>query len=242
MAGFSTRTEMLIGSEGVARLARSRVAVFGLGGVGSHAAEALARAGVGHLELIDADVVESSNINRQLPALHSTIGQPKVLVLKERFLDINPQIKITPRQEFYCPENGSQFLHSELDYVVDAIDTVSSKIDLIARCLAMSIPVISSMGTGNRLDPGAFRVADISTTSVCPLARVVRRGLRLKGIEKGVEVVYSVETPLRPRELAGNPRSGKRPPGSISFVPAVAGFLLAGVVIRRLLGYTRDTY
>ncbi|MDN5348162.1 MAG: tRNA threonylcarbamoyladenosine dehydratase [Clostridia bacterium] len=229
---------MLIGKQGAAKLANSRVAIFGLGGVGSHAAEALARAGVGYLELIDGDVVAPSNINRQLPALHSTIGQPKVQVLRQRFLDINPQVQIVARQEFYRPENGASFIHKDLDYVIDAIDTVPSKVDLIARCLEANVPIISSMGAGNRLDPGAFRVADISATSVCPLAKAVRRGLRLKGIEKGVEVVFSLEPPLRPCQVCGDPYQGKQVPGSISFVPAVAGYLMAGVVIRRLLGYS----
>ncbi|CEP67264.1 Molybdenum cofactor biosynthesis, MoeB [Moorella glycerini] len=235
---FWSRTEMLIGPEGRARLAAARVAVIGTGGVGSFAVEALARAGIGYLELVDPDVVRPSNINRQVPALHSTLGQPKVEVLARRCWEINPEAVIVTRQEVYSPGKGPQFVRRDLDYLVDAIDSVGAKIDLLATALQAGVPVVSSMGAGNRLDPTRLRVADISATRGCPLARAVRRGLKARGITTGLTVVYSEEPPLPARpnpELAPGER---QPPGSMVFVPAVAGLLLASLVVRNILNQT----
>ncbi|MTI80091.1 MAG: tRNA threonylcarbamoyladenosine dehydratase [Firmicutes bacterium] len=228
-----TRTEMLIGTEGLKKLATKKVAVFGVGGVGSYAVEALARAGVGELLLVDFDKVDITNINRQLHALEKTINQPKVELMAQRVMLINPEIKVNAIQEFYTPENGSQFVSVDLDYVVDAIDDTKGKLDLIKRCIENNIPVVSSMGAGNKMDPTAFKVADISETSVCPLAKVVRKGLRQLGISSGVKVVYSTETPIKPEPVGEH--SGKLPPGSISFVPAAAGLALASIVVKDLI-------
>ncbi|WP_258359940.1 tRNA threonylcarbamoyladenosine dehydratase [Moorella sulfitireducens] len=235
MESFWTRTEMLIGPEGRARLAASRVAVIGTGGVGSFAVEGLARAGIGYLELVDPDIVRPSNINRQVPALHTTLGRPKVEVMARRCREINPEAVIVTRQEAYSPATGSKFVRPDLDYLVDAIDSVGAKIDLLATALQTGVPVVSSMGAGNRMDPTRLKVADISATRGCPLARVVRRGLKARGITYGLTVVYSEEVPITPRtnpELAPGER---RPPGSMVFVPAVAGLMLASVVVRDLL-------
>ncbi|MGB9804866.1 tRNA threonylcarbamoyladenosine dehydratase [Desulfofundulus sp.] len=240
MEGRFSRTELLIGERGLQILARSRVAVFGLGGVGSYTAEALARAGVGNLVLVDFDRVSPSNINRQLHALISTVGEPKALLMMERVRLINPDIQVEAKVERYLPGLAEQFFNPAPDYVVDAIDDVPAKVDLIASCVRANIPVVSSMGTGNKLDPAAFKVADISRSAVCPLARVVRRRLRQLGITSGVTVVFSTEPPRR----CGSGYSGYEAhgvPGSISFVPPVAGFILAGLVVRGLLscgGYT----
>ncbi|HOA15107.1 MAG TPA: tRNA threonylcarbamoyladenosine dehydratase [Bacillota bacterium] len=221
------REELLIGSAGLKRLASSHVAVFGIGGVGSFCAEALARAGVGELTLVDSDAVRLSNANRQLVALESTMGAPKVEVMARRALDINPSLKVHAVQEWFDEANSERMLSTDYDYVADAIDSVSSKLLLIASCIGKGIPVVSSMGAGNKLDATGFRIADISDTHTCPLAKVVRTGLRKRGIEKGLKVVFSVSKPVdRP---AG-------PPGSISYVPPVAGLLLAQAVIEGLLG------
>lgn len=222
------RMQSLIGDKAVAKLAASSVAVFGVGGVGSYVVEALARAGVGCLLLVDSDVVSVSNINRQLIALTSTIGQQKVEVARERVKDINPDCIVRVADVFYNPETADEIDLGEYDYIVDCIDTVSAKTELIVRANALSIPVISSMGTGNKLDPTRFEVADINKTSVCPLARVMRRELRLRGIEK-LKVVYSKEEPHVPS--AG----GKRVPSSISFVPPAAGLILASEVVKDLI-------
>lgn len=216
-----SRTESLIGNDAVGKLLASKVIVFGVGGVGSYVCEALARAGVGTLDIVDKDVVDVTNINRQLIALHSTVDKPKVQVCAERLKDINPEIQVTPHQCFYLPENSQQFDFSKYDYVVDAIDNVTAKIDIICKGKAAGISVISSMGTGNKLDPMAFKVADIEKTKVCPLAKVVRKELRKRGIE-GVKVVYSEEKPVN---------TGNRTPASISFVPSAAGLLIAKTVI-----------
>ncbi|ADG82771.1 tRNA threonylcarbamoyladenosine dehydratase [Thermincola potens] len=248
-----SRTELLIGQEGLDRLAASKVAVFGVGGVGSYTAEALARAGIGHLVLVDHDDVCLTNINRQLHALQSTVGKPKVELMKERVQDINPRIQVDAIREFYTPENGGQFFARGLDYVVDAIDNVTGKLDLIERSLKAGVPVISAMGAGNKLDPTRFRVADISETSVDPLARVIRKELRQRGITGGVKVVYSEEPPLTPRATeidcktacictnkeTANCTLRRQIPGSISFVPSVAGLIMAGEVVRDLLGMQR---
>ncbi|MGI9953004.1 tRNA threonylcarbamoyladenosine dehydratase [Moorellaceae bacterium AZ2] len=229
---FTTRTELLIGREGLAKLSRARVAVIGIGGVGSFAAEALARAGVGYLELVDYDYIVASNINRQIHALHSTVGQPKVLVMARRLRDINPRLTVIPRQERYTPGTGHLFVRRDLDYLVDAIDSVPDKVDLLARAHSSGTRIVSSMGAGNRLDPTALEVADISATRGCPLARAVRQQLRKRGIERGITVVYSLEAP---RKVSRGTTEGRQPPGSISFVPSVAGLILASIVVRELL-------
>ena len=224
------RTEMLLGAAGMERLARARVAVFGVGGVGGHVVEALARSGVGALDLVDADVVSPSNLNRQIVALLSTVGQYKVDVAAARVRDINPDCRVTPHRVFYGPETAAQFDFSQYDYVVDAIDTVTGKVQLIVQAKAAGVPIICAMGAGNKLDPTRFEVSDIHDTTVCPLARVMRRECRRRGIE-GVKVVYSREEPVEtPR-----PGAGEKPvPGSTAFVPAVAGLILAGEVVKDL--------
>ena len=227
-----SRTTMLIGEEAVEKLKRARVAVFGVGGVGGYAIEALARAGVGAIDLIDNDRVSESNINRQIIALHSTVGRLKTDVMKERLLDINPQMDVRTHNVFFLPENADEFDFSGYDYVVDAIDTVSGKIALIERAKKANVPVISCMGTGNKTNPSAFVVADIEKTSVCPLARVMRRELKRRGIS-GVKVVYSTEEPHEPS--GAKSETGKPVPASISFVPPVAGLLLASAVIKDLI-------
>ncbi len=227
-----SRTALLIGESGVEKLKKARVAVFGVGGVGGYVVEALARSGVGSLELIDKDVVSVSNINRQIIALHSTVGKYKTEVAAARAKDINPNIEVTVRNAFFLPENAAEFDFSGYDYVVDAIDTVSGKIALIERARTAGVPVISSMGAGNKLDPTAFEVADISKTSVCPLARVMRRELKKRGIEH-LKVVYSKEEPIASGEM--DEESGKPVAGSIAFVPSVVGLILAGEVIKNLI-------
>lgn len=194
-----TRTELLLGSAALFQLAKSKIAIFGIGGVGSYVTEALARSGVGHFVLIDSDIVNTSNINRQLLALHSTVGRPKVDVMRERILDINPQATVETRQLFVLPENADGLLQPDWDYIVDAIDTVSAKIELVVRARAMGIPIISSMGAGNKLDPTRFEVVDLYKTSVCPLSKVMRRELKKRGIDS-LKVVYSPEEPLTPEE------------------------------------------
>ena len=227
-----SRTEMLLGKESVEKLKKARVAVFGIGGVGGYVCEALARSGVGVLELIDKDVVSESNLNRQIIALHSTIGKYKTEVMAERIKDINPNAVVRTRNIFYLPETASEFDFSGYDYVVDAIDTVSGKIALIAQAKAANVPVISSMGAGNKLDPTKFEVSDLSKTSVCPLARVMRRELKKRGIEH-VKVVYSKEEPLKAetQELGAE----KPSPGSVAFVPSVVGLIIAGEVVKDLI-------
>lgn len=227
-----SRTENLIGKGAVEKLQRSRVAVFGIGGVGSYVVEALARAGVGAMDLIDNDKVVFSNINRQIIALHSTVGEWKTEVAARRIRDINPAIQVRTHNLFFLPETADGFDFSGVDYVVDAIDTVSGKLALIEKAKALRIPVISSMGTGNKLDPTAFEVADISKTSVCPLARVMRRELKKRGIEH-VKTVYSKEEPIE--NHARKEETDKAVPASISFVPSVAGLIIAGEVIKDLI-------
>jgi len=219
------RSEKIIGREAQARLASARVILFGVGGVGSYAGEALARAGVGHLTLVDKDVVDLTNVNRQLIALHSTVGQPKVEVAAARYRDINPAAEIRAIRETVLPENVADFHLETYDYVVDAVDMVTAKLALIADCYAKDVPILSCMGTGNKLDPSRFEVAPIEKTSVCPLAKVMRRELKARGIKK-VKVVYSKEEPLKKQT----------PPGSMSFVPGAAGLVMAGEVIRTLAG------
>ena len=227
-----SRTALLVGEAGVEKLKKSRVAVFGIGGVGGYVAEALVRSGVGTLDVIDKDVVSESNINRQIIALHSTVGQLKTEVFARRAKDINPNVVVHTHNLFFLPETADEFDFSCYDYVVDAIDTVSGKLAIIEKAKGLGIPVISSMGTGNKLDPTAFAIADISETSVCPLARVMRRELRKRGIEK-VKVLYSKEEAMPSSVM--DEESGKPVPGSISFVPSVAGLIIASEVVKDLL-------
>jgi len=232
-----TRTQLLLGREALEALRNASVAVFGVGGVGSFAAEALARAGVGSLALFDSDCVALSNLNRQIIALHSTVGRPKVDVMAERILDINPACRVEKHQCFYTAENAGEFDLSRYDYIVDAVDTVSAKLELAVRATGAHVPIISAMGAGNKLDPTQFRVADLFDTSVCPLARVMRRELRARGVGH-LKVVYSQEPPRTPRadpDTPPEPTSRRATPGSVPFVPPVAGMVLAGAVISDLI-------
>ena len=230
-----SRAELLLGEETLHKLRSARVALFGIGGVGSFAAEALARGGVGHITLVDGDTVSITNINRQLIALHSTVGKEKTAVMAERIADISPETEVETYPVVYGAENRDLLDFSTYDYVIDAIDTVTSKLILIEEAKKAGVPVISCMGTGNKFHPERFEVTDISKTSVCPLAKVMRKELKGRGI-KNVKVVYSKEEPQKPAE---SPETGKRQiPGSLSFVPPVAGLLLAGEVIRHIAGVT----
>ena len=224
------RSAMLIGEEGIARLRNAHVAVFGVGGVGGGAVEALARAGIGKFTLVDADVVSESNINRQLIALHRTVGQPKVEVAAARIGEIDPDTVVETRALFFLPENADAFDFSAFDYVVDAVDTVKAKLGLALECKEKNVPLVSAMGCGNKLDATAFRVADIQDTRGCPLCRVMRRELKLHGIEQ-LRVVYSEEAPRTPVGV-----EDRRTPASVSYVPGVAGLILAGEVIKDITG------
>ena len=231
------RTAMLLGEAAVDKLGKARVAVFGIGGVGGYTVEALARAGIGQLDLIDSDTVSLSNINRQILAAHSTVGRPKVEAARDRILDINPDCVVRMHQVFYTPETAPQFDFTEYDYIVDAIDTVTGKLALVERSVAANTPIISCMGTGNKLDASAFQAADISKTTMCPLARIMRKELGKRGI-KHLKVVYSQEEALSPTGWEEEAAAlGKRQiPGSVAFVPGAAGLILAGEVIRDLAG------
>ena len=232
-----SRTQFLLGEDGMEKLKNARVAVFGLGGVGGYVAEALARSGVGALTLVDHDTISLSNINRQILATENTVGKDKVTVAAERILSINPQIRVTPKKTFYLPETAAEFDFTEYDYVVDAIDTVTGKMMLIQTAKAANTPIISCMGTGNKLDPTAFRVGDISETSVCPLARIIRKECKKRGIER-LKVVWSTEDPVKNPLPPDDPAWAELPegrnalPGSVCFVPAVAGMIIAGEVIK----------
>ena len=231
-----SRTGILLGEEAMEKLYRARVAVFGIGGVGGYTVEALARCGVGNLDLIDSDTVSVSNINRQILATHSTVGMRKVDAAKARALDINPNCRVITYPIFYLPETAAQFDFTQYDYIVDCIDTVTGKLQLVERAAEAGTPIICSMGTGNKLDPSAFMVSDISKTSMCPLARVMRKELKKRGISH-LKVVYSQEEALTPdvdpEELV---RTGKRQiPGSVAFVPGAAGLILAGEVVKDLI-------
>ena len=236
------RSAYLLGTEGLNVLKKAHVAVFGIGGVGSYAAEALARVGVGALTLVDHDTVSESNVNRQLIALHSTVGRYKADVMRERIADIDPDCRVTAVRAFYLPENADGFDLSSFDYVIDAVDTVAAKIELAVRASAAGVPIISCMGAGNKLDPTRFTVTDIFCTSGDPLARVMRARLRKAGVT-ALKVVCSEEppTPLHPSipESLGVQENGRRAPGSLSFVPSVAGLCAAGEVVRDLLGISR---
>ena len=229
------RTELLLGKTNIDKLKKSTVIVFGIGGVGSYVVEALTRVGVGKIVIVDKDDISISNINRQLPATQQTIGLSKVKIMKERMLSINPEITVVAKQEFYLPGRADEFLNDDLDYIVDAVDNVTAKLDLICCAKEKNIPIISSMGTGNKLDPTRLEIADITKTSVCPLAKVMRKELRKRNVDS-VKVVYSKEEPVVPMTVdeEGNPiRSSV--PGSISFVPSVAGLIIASEVVRDLL-------
>ena len=244
-----SRTELLLGKEGMDKLKNSRVAVFGVGGVGGFVCEALVRTGIGAFDLIDDDKVCLTNLNRQIIATGKTIGRYKVDVMKERMLDINPEAEVRVHKCFFLPENAERFPFNEYDYVVDAIDTVTAKIELVMKCREKEIPIISSMGAGNKLEASAFRVADIYKTKMCPLAKVMRRELKNRGVKK-LKVVYSEEKPIRPIEDTGEtcgmddggPETDykhtvrRAVPGSLAFVPSVAGLIIAGEVVKDLTG------
>lgn len=234
MAGSErfSRTEMLLGQEGMERLAASTVAVFGIGGVGSFVAEGLARAGVGHLVLIDNDVICLSNINRQIHATADTVGRRKTEAMRERILGINPEAVVDRIDDFYLPENGEKFFRQDYDYVADAIDTITGKIHLVLQCHERGIPIICSMGAGNKLEPARFEVADIYDTSVDPIARIMRKKLKEHRIPH-LKVVYSREKPIAAG--SGDPAGTRAVPGSISFVPSVAGLIMAGEIVRDLI-------
>ena len=249
MLNAFSRTELLLGKEAMAKLRSSTVAVFGIGGVGSFTVEALARCGIEKLVLIDDDLVCLTNINRQLLATTKTVGKPKVEVMKQRVLEINPKVEVTIFQKFYNSQSAEELLNAKYNYVVDAIDTVSAKIDLVVRCKDMGIPIISCMGAGNKLDPTAFKVSDIYKTSMDPLAKVMRKELRKRNIES-LKVVYSMEEPIKPDQECdascktncicppGSARTcaaRRQIPGSVSFVPSVAGLIIAGEVIKDLI-------
>lgn len=237
-----SRTELLLGTKVMEKLAGVRVAVFGIGGVGGYTVEALVRSGIGEIDLIDSDTVSLTNLNRQIIATKSSIGKYKVDVMQERIMDISPDVKVHVHKCFYLPETKDQFDFSQYDYVVDAVDTVTAKLQIVEEAEAAGVPVISSMGAGNKLDPAAFQVADIYKTSVCPLAKVMRRELKKRGIKK-LKVVYSQELPVMPdpellssysEETSSTAPQKRSVPGSVAFVPSVAGLILAGEVIRDL--------
>lgn len=232
------RTELLIGSDAVSVLKKSKVAIFGVGGVGGYVAEALARSGIGAFELVDRDVVSVTNLNRQIIATWKTIGREKTEVMAERIHDINPNADVVCRKCFFLPETADQFDFTQYDYVVDAVDTVTAKIEIILKAQKAGIPVISSMGAGNKLDPSKFEVADIYKTSVDPLARVMRRELKKRGVRK-LKVVYSKEEPLKPLgKIEADPDAGRKDvPGSSAFTPSAAGLLIASEVVKDLIGW-----
>lgn len=238
-----SRTALLIGEENIMRLQRARIAIFGVGGVGGYVVEALARSGIGTFDLIDNDTVCLSNINRQIIASHRTLGMYKVEVAKERILEINPEARVNIYKTFYLPETAGEFDFTQYDYIVDAIDTVTGKLQLVEEADRCQVPIISSMGAGNKLDATAFEVADISKTSVCPLAKVMRRELKKRGIVH-LKVVYSKEVPMTPMEAEEEKREHyvqetairkRQTPGSVAFVPSVAGLIIAGEIIKDLM-------
>ncbi|KXG77882.1 tRNA threonylcarbamoyladenosine dehydratase [Thermotalea metallivorans] len=243
-----SRSELIIGTENLEKLKNSKIAVFGIGGVGTFAVEGLARTGVGNFVLVDDDDICLTNINRQIHALRSTVGKPKVEVMKARILDINPEAKVEVYKMLYTAETADQLLSDDYDYVIDAIDMVTAKLDLVERCYKRGIKIISSMGAGNKLDPTKFQVTDIYNTSICPLAKVMRKELRKRGVER-LKVVYSQEEPIAPKEISADCKTNcicpnkdrtctvrHQIPGSIGFVPSVAGLIIASVVVRDLIG------
>ncbi len=235
MEGKFSRTEMLIGNEGMEKLKNAKVAIFGLGGVGSFVCEGLARGGIGNFILVDFDKVDKSNINRQLIATEKTLGKYKVDVMKERILDINPNANVETYREFYMADCEIDIITQDLSYAVDCVDTIMAKIAIICRCDELDVPVMSSMGTGNKLDPTMFEVADIYDTSVCPLARIMKKDLRKRNIEK-LKVVYSKELPINTNDCPINQDRKYKIKGSVSFVPSVAGLIIAGEVIKDIAG------
>lgn len=239
MSDIFSRNRLLMGEDNLKKLKGSKVALFGIGGVGGYVAEALARSGVGSFLLVDNDVISISNINRQIIALHQTVGKYKVDVMKKRILDINPDADVTVSKCFFLPENSGEIDFSGYSYIVDAVDTVSAKIEIVMKAAECNVPVISSMGTGNKLDPSMLQIADIFDTSVCPLARVMRHELRERGIKK-LKCVYSTEKPIKPDDSHMNMDDDgalkRQIPGSVAFVPSVAGLLMAGEVVRDLCG------
>jgi tRNA A37 threonylcarbamoyladenosine dehydratase len=246
-----SRTELAIGPEGLELLRGSTVAVLGIGGVGGIAAEALARSGIGRIVLIDKDVVDITNINRQIHALTTTVGQPKADLMRDRIKLINPECDVISLRMFYTEETYEELFKYQLDYVIDASDTISYKIHLIKQCLERGIPIISSMGAANKTDPTRFQVADISKTTVDPIARVIRKKLRNEGIKRGVQVVFSTELPIKPREdvtqrivpdTAPEIRKAQQPPSSNAFVPPVAGLIMVSVVFKELLAKVNKPY
>lgn len=234
MKRIFSRTQLLLGDEAMEKLENAKVAVFGIGGVGGYAAETLVRGGIGEIHIIDSDTVSPSNINRQLYALGSTVGEYKVDVAEKRMLDINPDVKIKTFKIFYTPETSEQFDFRNYDYIIDAVDTVSAKIELILKAKEAGTPIISSMGTGNKLCPDKFEVADIYKTSMCPLARVMRYELKRRGVKK-LKVVYSKEQPVMPKAFENLSNDERRVPASVSFVPPVAGVIMAGEVIKDII-------
>lgn len=235
MEGNFSRTEMLVGNDGMEKLNNAKVAIFGLGGVGSFVCEGLARSGIGNFVLVDFDKVDESNINRQLIATVKTIGKYKVDLMKERILEINPDANVEIYKEFYMADSEIDIITKDLSYVVDCVDTIMAKIAIVCQCDAIDVPVISSMGTGNKLDPTMFEVADIYETSVCPLARIMKKDFRKRNIEK-LKVVYSKEQPINTNDCAINQHDKKyKVKGSVSFVPSVAGLIIAGEVIKDII-------
>lgn len=237
------RTKLLIGEESLEKLKNARVAIFGVGGVGGYVCEALVRSGIGSFDLIDNDTVCLSNLNRQIIATHSSVGKYKVDVMRDRMLDINPEVNVKVYKCFFLPENAHEFPFAEYDYVVDAVDTVTAKIELVMKCQEEGVPIISSMGTGNKMEASAFKVTDIYKTKMCPLAKVMRYELKKRGVKK-LKVVYSEEIPLNPMvrslEVAANAdktvASRRSTPGSLAFVPPVSGMIIAGEVVKDLTG------
>lgn len=236
MSEIFSRQNIVFGSDTLEKLKNSRVAVFGVGGVGGYVCEALARSGIGTIDIVDNDTVAPSNINRQIIALHSTIGKSKVQVCKERLLDINPEVTVNAHECFFLKENESEFEFEKIDYIIDAIDTVSGKLALAIIADKLNIPIISSMGAGNKTDPTQFKVADIYKTSVCPLAKAMRKLCRENNIKK-LKVVYSEEIPTVKEELIDETSNKRQIPGSLSFVPSVVGLIMAGEVIKDLIGF-----
>ena len=233
------RTKRLLGGTAMEKLMNAHVAVFGIGGVGGHAVDALVRSGIGEITIVDSDEVAESNINRQLIATTKTVGRQKVEVMKEHLMEINPEVQVHSYDCFFLPETQGQFDFSTYDYVIDAVDTVTAKLALVEACKEADVPIISSMGAGNKLDPTAFEVTDIYKTSVCPLAKVMRKELKMRGIKK-LKVVYSKEIPLEPiadeEFVSDEKRSRRATPGSVAFVPSVAGLILAGEVVKDIAG------
>ena len=234
-----SRTKLLLGEAALQKLAQSHVAVFGIGGVGGYAVEALARSGVGKLDLIDNDTVALSNLNRQIIATHKTLGKYKVDVAAERIAEINPQCQVKTFKTFYLPDNKDEFNFKQYDYIIDAIDTVTGKIGLVMAANEAEIPIISAMGAGNKINPAAFEVADIYQTSICPLAHIMRKELRRRGIER-LKVVYSREKPIISRSAITENTNGKMPPGSTAFVPPIVGMIMAGEVIKDLIDFNDE--